>query len=35
MTPDIVAECLTQAKTLRRLLRAQLANKYPELMRPA
>jgi hypothetical protein len=35
MTPDIVVECLTQAKTLRKLLRAQLANKHPELMKPA
>ena len=30
-----VGECLAQAKTLRKLLRAQLANKHPELMKPA
>jgi len=33
MTPDVVAECLTQAKALRKLLRAQLAAKHPELMK--
>jgi hypothetical protein len=34
MTPDIVTECLTQAKALRKLLRAQLASKHPELLKP-
>ena len=33
MTPDIVTECLTQAKALRKLLRAQLARKHPELLK--
>jgi hypothetical protein len=34
MTSDIVTECLTQAKALRKLLRAQLASKHPELLKP-
>ncbi len=33
MTPDIVTECLSQAKALRKLLRTQLANKHPELLK--
>jgi hypothetical protein len=33
ITPNVVAECLTQAKALRKLLRAQLANKHPELLK--
>ena len=33
MTPDIVTECLSQAKALRKLLRAHLAGKHPELMK--
>lgn len=33
MTRDIVSECLSQAKALRKLLRAHLANKHPELLK--
>ena len=33
MTADVVAECLTQAKALRKLLHARLAGKHPELMK--
>ena len=33
MTPDVVAECLSQAQALRKLLRAHLANKHPELLK--
>jgi len=33
MTPDIVTECLGQAKALRKLLRAQLASKHSELLK--
>jgi hypothetical protein len=32
MTPDIVNECLTQAKALRKLLCAHLAAKHPQLL---
>lgn len=31
MTPEVVAECLSQAKALRTLLRDQLESKHPEL----
>ena len=33
ITPDVVTECLGQAKALRKLLRARLAGKHPELMK--
>jgi hypothetical protein len=33
MTADIVTECLGQAKALRKLLRADLASKHPELLK--
>ena len=36
ITPAVVAECLTQAKALRKLLRARLEADHPELLkRPA
>ena len=36
ITPGVVAECLTQAKVLRKLLRARLEANHPELLkRPA
>ena len=33
MTPDIVTECLGQAKALRKLLRTHLTNKHAELLK--
>ena len=33
ITPEIVAECMSQAKALRKLLRTHLASKHPELLR--
>ena len=33
MTPDVVAECRSQAKTLRKLLRGHLAGQHPELLK--
>jgi hypothetical protein len=33
MTPDVVTECLGQAKALRKLLRAHLANRHPDLLK--
>jgi len=33
ITPEIVAECTSQAKALRKLLRARLASKHPELLK--
>jgi len=33
MTPEIVAECMSQAKALRKLLRAHLKSKHPELLK--
>ncbi len=33
MSPDVVSECISQAKTLRKQLRAHLAGKHPKLMK--
>jgi len=33
MTPEIVAECMSQAKAWRKLLRAHLSSKHPELLK--
>jgi hypothetical protein len=33
ITPDVVTECLAQAKVLRNTLRAHLTNKHPDLLK--
>lgn len=33
MSPDVVSECISQAQTLRKQLRAHLAGKHPKLMK--
>jgi hypothetical protein len=33
MLPDVVSECIGQAKTLRKQLRAHLVGKHPKLMK--
>lgn len=33
MTPEIVAECMSQAKALRKLVRAHLKSRHPELLK--
>ena len=33
ITPDVVTECLAQARALRKTLRAHLTNKHPDLLK--